>query len=688
MDPQFSDRGAFRQALVAAARELDAVVRDGPGEAWTVSGGTPASANPNTSPWKAVATLADAAWGLSPRPVSLPWNRRRAAEIADFRTRQLEGLIRNPRPAEAHERYPFTAGPSTADRAEAFWWIVAAGALAMALTLVAVTVAGVPLIDRELGRLLQRAEVLARAGADPLPRPAEIEGLGWAGRLGAAFLLATPIAFFLGGLYAAVNAIGERFVGVARFAPWCLLFLGSSCLLAFIERMSPPFAILGALLVPAGAFLGASLAWGRRRDATLSAPRPKRGFRPALLVAVVIVLAVLAVLVPTPTSNDNRIQETSRFRDRFLLGTSAGRALAHFYYAYTLYAAEPARPAFSPDTRIVKDRQVRTALLIGKFGADTDVLRQWNFTIERAKDPDVAKPLIEKRQHDLYVVSSSLTRPFADLAAQGLLDRTVRQGAADIKGAEKVPSVPAPGTEDDWRKAVGNALRFGGLESMLLELTWLGWSAVFYAGPVFVLLLVLGPLAAGLAWLTRHRSPKGVRRVVIGLFAGSMAALVVLIALRSGTMSRLVELRRLPADDQKALDLLAAGLKDADPDVRYEAAYQSYMKLKGQSFPRGGLIPDLRAGARDASVRVRLWCVAALGLTRDPSTRPDILQALDDPDMLVRYRACEGLELLDAKRQPVPPETTQRLQDVMKTRSWYEGMYALDALRKIEPLKY
>src|SRR5262247_2735058 len=160
MNPQFPDRAAFRQALDAAARELDAAVRDGPGDAWTVTGGTPACANPNASPWKAVATLADGAWALAPITVALPWNRRRAGEIAAVRARQLEDLIRSPREAEPHVRSPFTAGTALADRAEAFAWIVAGGALAMALVLVVTTLAGLPIIEKEVKRLGQTAEVL------------------------------------------------------------------------------------------------------------------------------------------------------------------------------------------------------------------------------------------------------------------------------------------------------------------------------------------------------------------------------------------------------------------------------------------------------------------------------------------------------------------------------------------------
>ncbi|HEU4338636.1 MAG TPA: HEAT repeat domain-containing protein [Planctomycetota bacterium] len=689
MDSQTPDRAALRQALDAAARQLDAVVRQGPGESWTVSGGTPACGNPNGASWKAVATYTGEAWGFSPRPAGPPWNRRRAAEIADHRTRQLEGLVRTPRPLEPHERSPFASGPALADRAGAFAWIVAGGALGMALALIAATLASLPIINREIHELSQRAEVITRIGLDPIPRQAELDGLGWIGRLAAAFLLATPIAFFLGGLHAAVNAIGERFVSVARFAPWCLLFIGASTLLAFWTRMPVPLAIAGALIVPGGAFLGTSLAWGRRRDAILDGPRTRR-FRPGWIVAIVLLVGVIVAVVPAPTSNDARIMETSRFRDRFLLGSPLGRALAHFYYKYTLYAAEPVRPPYS-SKRELRDRQVRTALLIGKFSADVEALRAppLNFNLERAKDPEAAAPLIAKKQHDIYVVANGLTRPFATLAEHGLLDRAIAQGGtpSDATGG-RARIFPAPATQEDLEKALDEALRIGGLDSMLLELTWLGWTAVFYAGPIFVLLLAALPLAVGLAWLARRASPQGVRRVVIGVFAVSVAGLILVVALNWSVMSRVAAFKNLPADDQKTLDLLAAGLRDPDPDVRYEAAYQAYLKMKVPTFPKGGLTRELASGTKDPSVRVRLWCASALGLTRDVETRPYILAAMDDPDMLVRYRAAEGLENLDSKRVPAAKESVRKLREMMKTRPWYEGMYALDALRRIAPGSY
>jgi hypothetical protein len=688
MNPLFSDRPAFRAALAAAARELDADVREGPGEGWTVAGGTLACGNPNGSRWNAVATLGEGVWTLDPVPVAMPWNRRRAGEIAAVRVRQLDDLLRNPRKAEPHVRSPFTAGPSLAGRAQAFAWIVAAGALAMAMTLAVATLLAVPIIDREIARLGQAAEVLSRIGADPLPRPAEMENLGWMGRLASAFLLATPVAFFLGGLHAAVFGAGSRFLVIARFAPWALVFIGASTLLAWAPRTAIPFTALAALLMPAAAFLGTSVLWGRRRDVVQEVAVLGRRTWIPWAVSIVVVVVLIAVLVPAPSDNDRRIHETSRFRDRFLLGTSAGRALAHFYYRYTLYAAEPVRPAYTTDANL-RDRQIRTALLVGQFGLETEMIRAMGFSVEAVRDSAAAAPLIAKRQHDIYLVSATLTPALEKLDENDLLGRTVIQGSATGRTAAPAATLPAPAMQEQIQKTFDQVLRVGGVEAMLLELTWLGWTAVFYAGPLFILLLVAAPLAALLGWLARHRSPRAVRRVVFGVFAGSTALLIAIFIGQFGALGRLAALKHLPTDDQQAIDALAAGLKDPDPNVRYEAAYRAYMTMRSKtSFPRGGLTAELRAGAKDDSVRVRLWCASALGLTRDPAVRPDILRAMDDPDMLVRYRAAEGLEHLDGRRTPPPPETIRRLREMMRTRSWYEGMYALDALRQIDPLKY
>ncbi|HEY3226698.1 MAG TPA: HEAT repeat domain-containing protein [Planctomycetota bacterium] len=687
MDPRFADRDSFRKALEAAARELDGSVREGPGEAWTVSAGTPICSNPNGAPWGAVASLAEGAWGLSPKPISFPWTRRRAEEIAAVRTRQLESLLRAPRTAEPHEREPFSAGETFPARAEAFSWIAAAAALAMALTLVVLTLVALPLLERELERLFERAEVLTRLRADPLPRKAELEGLGLWGRLGAAFLLATPIAFFLGGLHAGVHALGEKFLTVARFAPWCSLFLGVSTFLALLPRTSPFVAVAAGFLVPGAALFGTTLAWGRRRDQVRTGPKTRTGLRPGVVAAALLILLALFALVPGPVGNEERIQGTSRFRDRFLLGHEAGRAFARFYYARTLYAAEPVKPVYVDDPSL-KSRQIRTVLAVGKFGAELKYLKELDFSIEATPDADTAAPLIEKRQHDVYLLASSVVRPLDTLAKRSLLDRTICLEGSDPGRLIGTRTVSAPATKEALQKALHETLRFGPLESMLLELTWLGWTGVFYAGPVFGLILVLGLLGAVAAWVARRCSPRTVRILVVAVFVVSMTGLIGAFVLRAAALGRVAELKNLPGDDQKAIDRLAAGLKDPEPDVRYEAAYQACLVLKRPSFPRGGVTGELLAGARDPDVRVRLWCVAALGLTREDRTRETILQAMDDPDLLVRYRAAEGLEYLDAGRQPAPAASIAKLREMMRTRTWYEGMYALAALRRIDPTNY
>jgi len=687
MDPRFSDRESFRKALEAAARELDGSVRDGPGEAWTVSAGTPLCSNPNGAPWGAVASLAEGAWGLSPKPVSFPWTRRRAEEIAAVRTRQLESLLRTPRTAEPHEREPFTAGTTFPAKAEAWSWITAGAALAMALTLVVLTLAALPLLERELERMFQRAEVLTRIGANPLPGKAELEGLGFWGRLGAAFLLAVPIAFFLGGLHAAVHAVGERFLTVARFGPWCSLFLGVSTFLSLLPRASPLVSVAAGFLVPGAALFGTSVAWGRRRDEVRTGPKTRTGLRPGVVAAALLILLALFALVPGPVSNEERIQGTSRFRDRFLLGNEAGRAFARFYYARTLYAAEPVKPVYVDDPHL-KSRQVRTILAVGKFGAELKYLKELDFSIETTADADTAAPLIEKRQHDVYLLASSVVRPMDTLRKFGLLDRTICLEGSDPGKLLGARIVTVPATKEALQKVLHETLRFGPLESMLLELTWLGWTGVFYAGPVFGLAMALGLLAAISAWVVRRFSARAVRGLLACVFVVSMVALISAFALRASALGRVADLKNLPADDQKAIDRLAAGLKDPDPDVRYEAAYQACLALKRPSFPRGGVTTELLAGAGDPDVRVRLWSVAALGLTREDKTRETILKGMDDPDLLVRYRAAEGLEYLDAGRRPVPAPTIAKLREMIRTRSWYEGMYALAALRRIDPANY
>jgi hypothetical protein len=679
-------------ALQAAARELDATVRPDPRGGWTVSAGTPFCTNPNGAPWKAIVTPELGLARVWAAPVAFPWTRRRAAEIAAVRARQLEDLIRSPRKLAPHEREPFEAWTSLPDRAFAFSASVAQAALSMFFVLLAMLLAVLPLMERELGGIFDRIEVQARIGADPLPSRAEIDSLGLGGRLGASLLLAIPIAFFLGGIHAAVHALGGRFLAIARFAPWCALFLLVACLFAFLPRMHPAPAIVGSLLVPAAAILGTTLVWGRRRDRIRDGSSPRAMPWPALAGGAAIILVIVVALVPAPRGNSARVEDTAGFRDRFLLGHGPGRAFARFYYAHTLYGAETVKSAYAEDPE-ASDRQIRTALAIGDIGRYADDLRAMFFAVERAKDADIAAPLIAKRQHDVYLLDSSVTRPLPQLAELGLLGRTICLQGPVAPREEGLVTVPAIYSEPkDLRNAVALATKLNWAEAMLPELHWEGWTSIFYVGPLFVLILILGVLSLGVGWLYR-RYPVRVGHITLaGLFALSVGGLALGIAVNAGPMSRIAEIRNLPPDDQIAIDRLNKFLGDPDAAVRTEAVRQAFRKLKIQTFPRGGMTDALLVGVRDSDVRVRLWSAAALGLTRDERVRGAIHAAMEDPDLLVRYRAAEGLGHIDSARargsRPPNPESIAKLREMMRKRSWYEGMYALAALRDIDPLKF
>jgi HEAT repeat protein len=81
----------------------------------------------------------------------------------------------------------------------------------------------------------------------------------------------------------------------------------------------------------------------------------------------------------------------------------------------------------------------------------------------------------------------------------------------------------------------------------------------------------------------------------------------------------------------------------------------------------------------DPDYTVKLWVCAALGKSGDSRAYSKLIERLADPEIHVRYRAAEGLGYLRDLRAVEP------LLAVMRGRSWYEGAYALDALRRIQP---
>jgi HEAT repeat protein len=127
----------------------------------------------------------------------------------------------------------------------------------------------------------------------------------------------------------------------------------------------------------------------------------------------------------------------------------------------------------------------------------------------------------------------------------------------------------------------------------------------------------------------------------------------------------------------KPADLADALIADARPRIRHEAAVRAFQ------LPSTAEMADaLLKAADDRDFRVRLWACAALGKSGDARALPKLIERLDDPELFVRYRAAQGLEYLGN------PGAVPALEKMMRERSWYEGLYALDALRKIQPGKF
>jgi len=197
----------------------------------------------------------------------------------------------------------------------------------------------------------------------------------------------------------------------------------------------------------------------------------------------------------------------------------------------------------------------------------------------------------------------------------------------------------------------------------LRELCALGWHAVYYAGPLAAVVVFMGAFAPFVSILFRKLPPK---TALFALCATAMVSSLALVLAREGQPPT-----PEPAD-------LADAMTDARPHKRHEAVVLAWQRESTKE-----LADALLKVSDDPDFRVRLWACAALGKSGDPDRAvPVLVRHLDDPEIYVRYRAAEGLGLL-ADRRAVEP-----LLRVMRDKSWYEGTYALDALRSIAPGQY
>jgi hypothetical protein len=188
------------------------------------------------------------------------------------------------------------------------------------------------------------------------------------------------------------------------------------------------------------------------------------------------------------------------------------------------------------------------------------------------------------------------------------------------------------------------------------------WLSLYYAGPLVALIVSMGIFAPFVSLLFRRLRP---RTAVFALSASAMVASLSIVLLSEDDPRN-----PGPAD-------LSWGLTNARGALRHEAAFRA-----SRLDSTAALADALLKAADDADLRVRLWACAALGKSADPRALPKLVERLDDPEIFVRYRAAEGLEFLR------DPGAVEPLLKVLRERSWYEGSYALDALRRIRPEKF
>jgi hypothetical protein len=604
---------------------------------WLLSFGSFLSTNPNDVSFRLRVLREGAGVAFRPSAVVAPWSRAKTARIVAYRAGQLADYLTSRLRGAGPEKFdagrlrePFSSwGSGPAALSASFAWVAAAGVLVLLVSTLATAVATLPLIGATIAEIRAQALLLASAGAIPLPSLAELERTGFGFRLATAFVGGVPLAFFAGLLHVVALAAGEASLRGSRLPQATFAFLALFLFLAF-RPYTPLLALPCALLVPTALQAAYTAVASRRRERVRDGPRPRRS-----VVAVALLLAggALAFAAPAVARGDDFTLKVALFRDRTLLGHPFGKAVAAAYYRTTLYTAWPLKEVFAGGPGRPQHLQ-RTAV---------------------ADAPGSEAPL--RALHFTIVPEGSAA------------DVVVTRGAVEARG-EKVP-LSDPRSEAELRRALDLLSRETFRGGVLRSLSGLGWTSLVYAGPPAVILIVIGICCPFVSIMYRAMS---VRAATIALGAcGAVTLLLMLLgeAALGELGATLVRLRAHPEPGA-----LRDGLRHPSVVVRHEAAVLAHQ------HPHASLAAALRTAAADPDLRVRLWACAALGKTGDPAALQPLIDRLDDAEIFVRYRAAEGLGHLKKA------EAVDALLRMMKERTWYEGLYALEALRRIDPSRF
>src|SRR5579862_2604626 len=317
---------------------------------WFLHSGAALSSNPNTAPQRIRISRTPEGLALSARFRALPWSRPKRTRLADYRLGQLTDYLTARVRGSGPEKFsalpfrePFAPlGSGVAALTASFTWLVLTALAALAAAVLALTLACAPLTAQSIREIAAHSEALLRAGAIPLPRPAEAAATGaWM----PALVFAVPIAFFLALVHGAALLVCDLGHRAARIPQASVLFQAILLGFAFFPFYSV-LALVVAAAVPAAIHLGTTLVWSRRRERIREGPRPAKA---VIIIAVALSASLAGAVVPRPSEWKGALDRLALFRDAWLLGNPAGRAIARAYYRSTLYTAEPLKEVYSAD---------------------------------------------------------------------------------------------------------------------------------------------------------------------------------------------------------------------------------------------------------------------------------------------------------------------------------------------------
>jgi hypothetical protein len=373
-------------------------------------------------------------------------------------------------------------------------------------------------------------------------------------------------------------------------------------------------------------------------------------------------LAILfAALIPTGAAFGASLAWSLR-RERVREGPKPRRGLVLVGVILAASLAGAVVPRQTPwKDALVRIALFRDAWLLGNPIGRSVASTYYRYTLY------TAEPL--KETYSVDDTRPTRQQPLAVCSDPALADRlrslhfVVARGTPPADVVVGPGAVPPGNTLDELKANLDRASLASFKGTALRDLCTISWRSIYYVGPLLVLLVLMGVFAPFVSILFRKLPP---RMAIFALAASTMVTSLVLVLASSGEEEAV-----------KPADLADALLNDSRVRMRHEAAVRAF-----ELDSTAELADALLKTADDPDFRVRLWACAALGKSGDARALPKLVERLDDPELFVRYRAAQGLEYL-GNSGAVPA-----LEKMMRERSWYEGLYALDALRRIRPGQY